>query len=286
MKEVIANKRFDGLQTRPGVYVPPIGKTYPQEEPGQSLLHPDYIYNEVFDENYPYVDNSWRFRLNNWFGYYFFLYPFVFTANRIKNGLRIRGRKNLFKWRKHLNANGAITICNHCNRLDAPAVLNAVFASHKTRIPMFAPNFNTKDRWYMWAVGGIPIPTTGMEAMKRFNEAFDEFHRRKAWFHIFPEAARWDYYKPIRPFQKGAFTMAYKYNMPILPCVITFRRRTGIFKLFGSQDEPLLTVTIGEPLFPDISQPRKQEVDALREKAFNVMLDMAGITHNTWTVDC
>lgn len=276
------NKRFDSLMTREGVYVPDVGRNYPEEGPDQSLLHPVYTRNEVFDENYPYIDDSLNFKINNWFGYYCFLYPIVFTANRIKNGLRIRGRENLRKWRKQLNENGAITICNHCNRLDAPAVLNAVFANRNTRIPMYAPNFNTKDHWYMWAVGGIPIPNTGMKAMKCFNEAFDEFHRRKWWFHIFPEAARWDYYKPLRPFQKGAFTMSYKYGMPILPCVITFRPRTGIYRLFGSKDEPLLTVTIGEPLFPDTSQPRHEEVERLRQQSFASMLDMAGIVHNTW----
>ena len=53
-------------------------------------------------------------------------------------------------------------------------------------------------------VGGIPIPEDNFEAMKKFNAAFDTFHERKYRFHIFPEAARWDYYKPLRPFSKGA----------------------------------------------------------------------------------
>ncbi len=277
------NIRFDNLKVAEGVYVPEIGKTYPQEGPDQSLQHPQYIANRVFDETYPYLDDSLKFRLNNWLGYCFFLYPIVFTVNRIKNGLRIRGRENLRKYRKQLKG-GAITISNHCNRLDAPAVLDAVHANHRTRIPMYAPNFNTKDYWYMWAVGGIPIPEGGLQAMKLFNAAFDEFHRRGAWFHIFPEAARWDAYKPLRPFQKGAFTMAYKYNMPLLPCVITFRPRTGIYKWFGSPDEPLLTVTIGEPLFPDITNNRRDEVNRLREAAHNTMQKMAGIEENTWPV--
>ncbi len=278
------NNRFDDLKVKEGVYVPEIGKKYPQDNPNQSLLHPTYISNIVFDEHYPYIDDSFRFRVNNWFGYYCFLYPIVFLANRIKNGLRIRGREVLRKYRKQLRG-GAITIANHCNRLDAPAVLNAVFANRHTRIPMYAPNFNTKDHWYMWAVGGIPIPETGMQAMKQFNAAFDEFHRRGYWIHIFPESARWDYYKPLRPFQKGAFTMAYKYDMPILPCVITFRPRTGIYRLFGSKDEPLLTVTISEPIFPDKNNNRKDEVDRLRSAAFEQMLQVAGIEHNTWLVN-
>ena len=136
----------------------------------------------------------------------------------------------------------------------------------------------------MRLAGGVPIPdsATNMTALKRFNEAFDEFHRRGWWFHIFPEACRWDFYKPLRPFQKGAFTMSYKYNKPLLPCVITYRERKGIFRLFGPKSLPLLTVTIGEPIFPDTTQPRKAEVERLREVAHSQMQHMAGITHNPW----
>ena len=76
--------------------------------------------------------------------------------------------------------------------------------------------------------------------------------------------------------------MSYKYNKPILPCVITFRERKGIFRLFGPKSLPLLTVTIGEPIYPDTHQPRKIEVDRLREVAHQQMQQMAGITHNTW----
>jgi 1-acyl-sn-glycerol-3-phosphate acyltransferase len=89
-------------------------------------------------------------------------------------------------------------------------------------------------------------------------------------------------YKPLRPFQKGAFTMSYKYKKPILPCVITYRERKGIFRLFGPKSLPLLTVTIGEPLIPDTTQPRKQEVERMRAQAHEQMLNIAGITHNPW----
>ena len=76
--------------------------------------------------------------------------------------------------------------------------------------------------------------------------------------------------------------MSYKYNKPLLPCVITYRERKGIFRLFGPKSLPLLTVTIGEPIFPDTTQPRKTEVERLREVAHSQMQHMAGITHNPW----
>ena len=76
--------------------------------------------------------------------------------------------------------------------------------------------------------------------------------------------------------------MSYKYNKPLLPCVITYRERKGIFRLFGPKELPLLTVTIGEPIYPDTTQPRKAEVDRLRDVAHTQMEQMAGIAHNPW----
>lgn len=78
--------------------------------------------------------------------------------------------------------------------------------------------------------------------------------------------------------------MAYKYGMPLLPCVITYRERTGIYRLFAKKEIPLLQVEIGEPIFPDKTQPRGQEVERLRTEARQRMERMAGITRNPWPI--
>ena len=136
----------------------------------------------------------------------------------------------------------------------------------------------------MRIVGGIPIPDqeAGLSAMKAFNAAFDEYNKLGYWFHIFPEAKRWDWYKPLRPFQKGAFTMAYKYNKPIIPFAVTYRERTGIWRLFGPKDEPCTQVIIGAPIYPDTTKPRAQEVERLLNETHQTICRLAGITHNSW----
>lgn len=277
---MLDDKRYKDLQVGQDVYIPDMGIDYPEENPVERLLNAPKDRVIVFDENYPYLDDSWSFRIQNWIGYVFVLYGALMPVNTIKYGIRFRGREILRKYRKELQ-NGAITIANHCYRWDAPAILQAVHANRHTRIPMFADNFCTKDHWFLKQVGGIPVPSE-ISALKKFNAAFDEFHRRGWWFHIFPEAANWRFYKPLRPFRKGAFTMSYKYDMPILPCVISYRERKGIYRLFGKKEEPLLTVTIGEPIFPDHTQPRKTEVDRMRNEAHQRMEQMAGIEHNSW----
>ena len=277
------NLQYEQLRVKEGEYIPQPAMDYPQDNPFARTLFPKYTKQLAIDDKYPYLNDSVGYKFNLYLGYYVFLHLLLRIKLRVQMGLRIRGREVLKKHKEGLK-NGAITIANHVYRLDCPCVLIAVNRTHNTRIPMFAPNFRTKDGYFMGIAGGIPIPEAeaGMSAMKKFNEAFDEFHRRGWWFHIFPEACRWDMYKPLRPFQKGAFTMSYKYNKPLLPCVITYRERKGIFRLFGPKELPLLTVTIGEPIYPDTTQARKTEVERLRNVAHAQMQHMAGITHNPW----
>ena len=275
--------RYEELKVAEGVYVPQVGIQYPEENPYEQLVKPKFTSHFVAGEDYPFVNDSFKQRFWTFTLVTLVVHFLMRIMLRTKMGLRFKGRENLKKYKRELQG-GAITIANHCFRLDCPCVMLAANLPYNLKIPMFAPNFGTKDGFFMKAAGGIPIPEAeaGMGALKKFNEAFDEFHRRGYWIHIFPEAKRWDFYKPLRPFQKGAFTMAYKYGMPLLPCVITYRERTGIYRLFGPKNLPLLQVEIGEPIFPDKSQPRATEVTRLLETAHSRMEQMAGITHNPW----
>lgn len=290
----MTNKRYQDLQVSEGTYVPPVTTAYPEENPYEGLYKP--VYDRDFpavDASYPYFDESFRNRWRMWWAYHLILRMLGWIL-RIKYGLRwkIEGDKHwsrsswITRWRlrKYDFSRGAITVSNHCYRHDAASVLTAINASYHTRIPMFAPNFKTKDQFFLLVVGGIPIPEAegGLSAMKAFNAAFDAYNERGYWFHIFPEAKRWDWYKPLRPFQKGAFTMSYKYNKPILPCAVTYRPRTGIYKLFGPAEEPLTQVTIGAPIYPDTATPRAVETERLLTTTHQTICRLAGIEHNTW----
>ena len=288
------NKRYEKLKVTEGTYVPPAVSDYPEEEPYAGMYKP--VYNRPFpkvDASYPYVNDTWQNRLGIWFGYHI-ARPIVGHVLRIKYGLRwkVEGQEKwsrcswtVRKWMKQYDlSHGAITIANHCYRHDCASVLTSFSGSHHMRIPMFAPNFRTKDQFFLRIIGGVPIPAPeeGLSAMKAFNAAFDEFDRRGYWFHIFPEAKRWDWYKPLRPFQKGAFTMSYKYNKPIIPFAITYRPRTGIYRLLGPKDEPLTQVIVGAPIYPDTTAPRAVETERLLNLTHQTICRLAGIEHNTW----
>lgn len=288
------NKRYTDLKVTEGTYVPPVTMSYPEDDPYVGLYQPVYDREYLpIDAMYPYYDPSWRNKLRVAFGYSFVLRPLGWIL-RIRYGLRwrIEGETKwrrsscgVRRWLKQFDlSRGAITIANHCYRHDCASVLTTFHASARTRIPMFAPNFRTKDQFYLRIVGGIPIPAAeaGLSAMKAFNAAFDAYDKEGFWFHIFPEAKRWDWYKPLRPFQKGAFTMAYKYNKPIIPFAVTYRERTGIWRLFGPKDEPLTQVVIGAPIYPDTTKPRAVETERLLKETHATICRLAGIEHNTW----
>lgn len=271
------------FEVKSGVYVPDMGLTYDEHNPYVRMYKPVYDRVCKVDEHYPFVDDSFRSRFNRWWAYPVILYGAVGGLLKIRSGVRFHGRDILKKYKKEL-AGGYISIANHMHPHDCEAVLIALGANRHTKIPMFQKNFETKNQPFLKLVGGVPIPPVeeGLSAMKQFNSAFDEFNRRGYNFHIFPEMSKWPWYTPLRPFQKGAFTMSYKYGMPILPCVITYRERTGIYKLFGPANEPLIDVTIGEPLFPDKTKPRKEEVDNLLNAAHAEMVSLMQITQNPW----
>jgi 1-acyl-sn-glycerol-3-phosphate acyltransferase len=290
----MTNKRYKDLKVTPGTYVPPVTRDYPEDDPYVGLYQP--VYDRDFpavDADYPYFDTGWKNRLRMALGYQFVLRTFGWIL-RLKYGLRwkiegetkwSRSSCGVRRWMRQFDlSRGAITVANHCYRHDCASVLTTFHATSHTRIPMFAPNFRTKDQFFLTLVGGVPLPDAeaGLSAMKAFNAAFDEYDRLGYWFHIFPEAKRWDWYKPLRPFQKGAFTMAYKYNKPIIPFAVTYRERKGIWRLLGPKDEPCTQVIIGAPIYPDTTQPRAVETERLLKETHETICRLAGIEQNTW----
>lgn len=174
------------LKVKAGEYIPPQVIDYLREDPYAHLVKveksagsPDAY---VFDETYPYLDDSFRFKCNhllNDLGKWLLVSPW----NRIKYGLRIKDRKVLKPYREQLK-NGAVCICNHVYIFDALSVCRAVRWFRRMWIPMYAKHFNGVFGWVLRYMGGIPVAET-VAGMRKFNEAFDEFHRRGTGFWYF-----------------------------------------------------------------------------------------------------
>ena len=269
------NKQYQELRVKEGTFIPDAGIEYP-DDPTVRMINPPKTHPFDIDENYPYYDESFHFRLNRWLAY-LKCRTLVFFLQHVMWGFKVEGRKNLKKYKQLFQEKGCITTCNHAYRWDMVSVIQAT--GHSFFIPMYGENMKTDDYWHMKYIGGVPIPT-GLQAMKKYDAAMDKWHEKGYWIHLFPEGIRWDFYKPLKPFHKGAFTMAYRWGCPILPCYITYRPRTGIYKLTGPANKPLITCHIGTPILPDMSLPRKKAVEQLTQQVWDQMLQLGGIEHN------
>ena len=88
----------------------------------------------------------------------------------------------------------------------------------------------------------------------------------------------WFYYPDIRPLKPAVFKFAVEHNKPVVPFVFTYRKRTGLWKLFGKN--PLVNLHVGEPILPDLTLDKKEAIDKLHKEAYHIMQVMAGINPN------
>jgi 1-acyl-sn-glycerol-3-phosphate acyltransferase len=257
-------------------YVPRLGLKYP-EKPDEHMNKTPELIKLVVDEHYPFIDKSLAFRLKSAL-LHLGIFTLVFCIAPIRFALRIEGRSILKKNRKLLR-DGALTVSNHMLRWDFLMVLQAI-RYRRSYFPAWQENLTGPDRNLIRLAGGIPVPKD-IHTIKYFNQAFDELHERKKWFHVFPESSNWHYFQPIRPFKKGMFAMAYKYNLPVIPMAFSYRESKGLYRLL-KKGYPLITLRIGEPILPDRSLSRKEAVTVLREQTHRKIVELAGITDNPY----
>lgn len=189
-----------------------------------------------------------------------------FCYNRLFYGFRVRGRENF----KGIQG-GAVTVCNHVQGLDCSFVVQAI-APKNLYYPTVKTNLELAGlRWLIRACGGLPIPETP-KALRVFNGVIQELLSRGNYVHVYPEGILYPYYlKGIRKFHRGAFKYAYDGCVPIVPMVITFRKRRGLRKLLNRK--PLPTLTVLEPIYPDVSRKAKAEINDMMFRCYEMMSD-------------
>ena len=228
----------------------------------------------VFDTKYPYIDRSGWFRFRQGV-VRFLLNIFVFHVATVRMGLRIEGRENIKK-HKEILKNGAVSVANHVHMWDYIAVMKAI-RPFRSNLLAWAPNINGENGTLIRMVGGIPIPEGNTAATKTYLKVMRSLLKDEhGWLHIYSEGSMWEYYRPIRPFKRGASHIACDCGKPILPLAFSYREpgwiRKHIFRQIAT-----FTLHIGEPLFPnnDLS-PKEREKD-LTIRSHDAVCLLAGI---------
>ena len=212
------------------------------------------------DKNYEYVPKDKLFLMASNLIYYVIAYPILKILMKIIYDFKIEGRENI----KNVDS-GAISVSNHVLFLDC-AMVGLSYGRRKIYYTTQEESFKIPFvRKLIKLLRAIPIPKN-IENRKYFIKAMDEILMNKDIIHFYPEAALWPYCDRIRKLKNGAFDLAVRNNVLVIPIVFTFRKPTGIRRIFKFKKD--VTLKILKPIKCEEIGNTKQKVENLKEKVF------------------
>ncbi len=227
-----------------------------------------------FDKDYPYVDSSKSFRFKRfWVRLLLRIIVFPFMEPFI-TGVKIKGKHNI-KNHKELLSKGTITISNHVHPWDYICNMKAVHNFKWPYLLSIKENINGDSGQLVRLVGGIPIPENDNHAVVAFNNSITKLLKEGHFLQVYAEGSMWEYYSPIRPFKRGAFFLAIKNNVPIIPMAFSYRKPNWIRKNIFKQ-KALFNLNIGEPLLPNPELKGTEQVDDLITRTHDSISALAG----------
>lgn len=201
------------------------------------------------------------------------------TANKIgetflnnllrKNKLiikEINGIENLNKVKT-----GAMITCNHFNPFDSFTVEKVFRTSNQIKNKKLYKviregnytNFPGLYGFLFRNCDTLPL-SSNMRTMTIFMKAVDEILQRGDFILIYPEQSLWWNYKKPKPLKSGAFRLATRNNVPVIPIFITMQDSDKI----GDDGFPIqeYIVNIKEPIYPDENLSEKENTVIMKEK--------------------
>ena len=164
---------------------------------------------------------------------------------------------------------GAIITCNHFHPMDS-FIMQLVFdaSHHKGKLyrVIREGNYTSFPGFYgflMRNCNTLPL-SANLNTMKKFLKATRQVLEDGHCLLIYPEQSMWWHYRKPKPLKPGAFDMAVKNNVPVIPCFITMVDNRKI----GSDGFPVQEYTprLGAPIYPDQTLPKAAARDQLRRQ--------------------
>lgn len=182
----------------------------------------------------------------------------------------VKGMENL----KNLQT-GAIITCNHFNPFDSLAIEKVFRLSkqHKNK-KLFKviregnyTNFPGLYGFFFRNCDTLPL-SSSKETMVEFMRAVDTILQRNDFILVFPEQSMWWNYKKPKPLKKGAFKMAARNKVPVLPIFITMEDSENI----GEDGFPIqeYTINISKPIYPDKNLTEGENYIQMKDKNFEI----------------
>ena len=164
---------------------------------------------------------------------------------------------------------GAVITCNHFHPMDS-FIMQRVFddSKHPKRLyrVIREGNYTNFPGFYgflMRNCNTLPL-SSNLQTMKKFLTAVKQVLAEGNCLLIYPEQSMWWNYRKPKPMKSGAFDMAVKNNVPVVPCFITMRDTDKL----GADGFPVQEYTphLGEPIWPDESLPKSVAKEKLKQQ--------------------
>ncbi len=212
----------------------------------------------------PLMNRNPAWRLLQFALYFGLVIPILKVALKVIFGLKLENR-SVFR---QLKGQGYVIVCNHVHPLDCTFLGVAAFPRHVIFTSQEETFYIRGLGLVMRLLNCVPV-LNGVSGLRTFLDAMEAELKQGRVVAVYPEGEIQVCCDHLRKFSNGAFTLAARANVPVVPAVVTPRERRGIWKLL--RREYCLTLTIGEPVLPEQAESPKQAVRLLREKTWNAM---------------
>lgn len=182
----------------------------------------------------------------------------------------IKGMENLQKVQT-----GAMITCNHFNPFDSFSIEQAFRLSGKSKDKKLYKviregnytNFPGLYGFFFRNCDTLPL-SSNKRTMIEFMKAVDTILQRGDFILIYPEQSMWWNYRKPKPLKPGAFKLAAKNNVPVIPIFITMEDSN----IIGEDGFPVqeYTINIEEPIYPDDKLSDRENAEVMKEKNFEV----------------
>ena len=182
----------------------------------------------------------------------------------------IKGIENL----KNLQT-GAIITCNHFNPFDCFAVehvFRVAKLNRKKRLYKIIregnyTNFPGLYGYFFRNCDTLPL-ASNKRVMVELMKSIDIILKRGDFILIYPEESMWLNYKKPKPLQNGAFKLATRSNVPVVPIFITMQDSSVI----GEDGMPVqeYIINVEKPIYGDENLPEKERITQMKDKNYAV----------------
>lgn len=164
---------------------------------------------------------------------------------------------------------GAVITCNHFHPMDS-FLMQRVFdtSRHKKRLyrVIREGNYTSFPGFFgfmMRHCDTLPL-SSDLRTMKKFLRAVSQVLADGNCLLVYPEQSMWWNFRKPKPLKPGAFDMAVKNNVPVIPCFITMADTDKT----GPDGFPVQAYTphLGEPIWPDGNLSKKEAREHLRQQ--------------------